>query len=70
MIIRKNKNKSFCRPIYEVIENSYSEETKLFLKNIFNQCRNNPNEPQNITNEIKADFSKWLCNRGCIHKWL
>ena len=45
-----SKKQSFWRPIYEVIENSYFEETKLFPTKIFNQCRNNPNEPQNIPN--------------------
>ena len=64
------KKQPFWIPIYEVIEYSYFEETKLFPTIVLNQCRNNPNQTQNIPNEIKADFSKCLCNRGCIHKWL
>ena len=50
-----------------MIENSYFEETELFPTDFLDQCRNNPNEPQNIPNEIKAALKKWLCNRGCIH---
>ena len=48
--------KPFWRSIYEVIDDSYCEVAKLFPKNVLNQCRNNQNEPQNIPNEIKADF--------------
>ena len=46
----------FWRPIYEVIDDSYSGEVKLFPKRFLNQCRNKPNEPQNIPNEFKAAF--------------
>ena len=53
-----SKRQPFWRPIYEVIDNSYFKETKLFLTIFLNQCRNNPNEPQNILNEIKANFKK------------
>ena len=65
-----SKKQPFWRSIYEVIENSYFEETTLFPTNNLNQCRNIPNEPQKIPNEIKADFFKWLWNRSCIYKWL
>ena len=50
------KKNNFWRSIYEVIENSYFEENRLFTKIVFNQCINNPNEPQNITNTIKSDL--------------
>ena len=40
--------KTFWRPIYEVIENSYFLATKLFPTKQLDQCRNNPNEPHNI----------------------
>ena len=58
------------RPIYEDIENSYSEETKLFPTTFLNQCIYNPNETHNIPNEIKTYLKKCLCNRGCMNKWL
>ena len=46
------------------IENSYYEETKLFPTTFLNQCRNNPNEPQNIPNEIKADLFLMAMEQG------
>ena len=54
--IISSKKQPFWRPIYEVIEYSYFEETRLFSKIVLNLCRNNPNETQNIPNEIKASF--------------
>ena len=65
-----SKNQLFWRPIYEVIENSYFEAAKLSQTKKLDQCRNNPNEPKNIPNEIKTDKKKWLWKRGCMHKWL
>ena len=53
-----SKRQCFWRQIYEVIENSYFEATKLFPENASDKCRNNPNESQNIPNKIKADFKK------------
>ena len=38
-----SKKRTFWRPIYKVIENSYFEATKLFPTKNLNQCRNNPN---------------------------
>ena len=57
------KKQPFWKPIYEVIENSYFEETKLF-PTILNQCGNNPNEPQSIWNEIKAALKKVATEQG------
>ena len=65
-----SKKQPFWIPIDEVIENSYFEATKVFPTKQLDQCRNNPNEPQNIPNEIKLVLNKWLWNRGCIQKWL
>ena len=60
---------SFCIPIYEVIENSYFEGTKVF-PSIF---KTNVEIIQiNLkTYQIKSKhIKKWLWNRGCMHKWL
>ena len=46
----------FWRSIYEVIDDSYFGVTKLFPTTFLKQCRNNPNEPQNIPSEVKAHF--------------
>ena len=51
-----SKKQPSWRPIYEVIDNSYFVETKFFSTEFLDQCRNNPNEPQNIPNEIKSAF--------------
>ena len=50
-----SKKQPFWRSIYEVIDDSYFEATRLFPSTFLNQCRNNPNEPHNIPSEIKAD---------------
>ena len=49
-------NKQFWWPIYEVTENSYFEEIKLFPTIFKNQCRNNLDEPKNIHNKTKEAF--------------
>ena len=67
---KSSKKQPFWRPIYEFIENSYFEVVKLFPIKLLNQYKNIPNEPQNIPNEIKSAFFKWLCNMVCMHKWL
>ena len=51
------KRQPFEISIYEVIDDSYSEE-KLFPTTFLNQCRNNLNELQNIPSEVKASFLK------------
>ena len=59
-----SKKQTFWRPICEVIENSYFEETKLFPTIFFNQCGNNPNEPQKIPNEIKSYLKRMDMEKG------
>ena len=59
-----SKKQPFWMQIYEVIENSYFEETKLFPTRVFPQCRNNPNEPQNIPNEINAALQNIATEQG------
>ena len=65
-----SKKQLFWTPIYEVIENSSFEETKLFPTTFLNQCKNNPNEPQNIPNEVKVALKQFICKMGCMHEWL
>ena len=38
-----SKKQPFWRPIYEVLENSYLEATKLFPTRLSDECINNPN---------------------------
>ena len=56
--------KTFWRPIYKVIENSYFTAIKIFPTNFLDQCRNNKNEPQNIPNKIKAALKKMAMEQG------
>ena len=58
---KKQKN---WRTIYEVIDNSYFSATELFPTKVLDQCRNNPNEPQNIRNEIKVSLKKMDMQQG------
>ena len=51
-----SKKQPFWGQIYEVIENSYFEETDFFPKTYLNQRINNPNDTHNIPNEIKSVF--------------
>ena len=58
------KNQPMWRSIYEVIDDSYFGVIKLFPKICLNQCKNNPNEPQNIPSEFKADFKTMAMENG------
>ena len=48
-----SKKQPFWWATYEVIENSYIEEIKLFPTIFLNQSKQFPNDPQHIQNEIK-----------------
>ena len=61
-----SKKPPFWRPIYEVFENSYFTATKLFPTYFLDQCRNNPDEPQKIPNEIKASLKK-MATEHCLY---
>ena len=43
--IAKNKTTTW-RPIYEVIDTSFFEETNIFTQALLDLCENNPNKPQ------------------------
>ena len=51
-------NQEIWRSIYEVIHDNCFKAVKLFLSKLVNQCKYNPNEPQNIPNEVKSAFFK------------
>ena len=46
----------FWKTVYETIDDSYLEVVKTFTKIFLNQCKNNPNEIQNIPSEVRAAF--------------
>ena len=59
-----SKNQKNWRSIYEVIHDDYFKVVKLFPSKFLNQCKNNPNGPQNIPNEVKADLKKMALENG------
>ena len=64
-----NNNKNW-RPIYEVIDDSFFAATKIFPTEFLDQCKNNPNEPQNIPYEVKVALKKWLWKKVYMQNWL
>ena len=58
-------NQQFCRSIYEVINDSYFKVVTLLPTPLLNQCQNNPNEPHNIPNEVRAAFFMAMENGLC-----
>ena len=68
--IISSTSKQIWRSIFEVIYDTYFKVVKLFPTEFLDQCFKNPNEPQNIPNEVEADFEKWLWKMGCTRKWL
>ena len=44
---------------------------QLFFPPEFSEkCKNNPNEPQILPSEVKVALrTKWLCDKGYMHKW-
>ena len=47
-------NQQFCRSIYEGIDDSYLKVIKLFPTECLDQCKEKPNQPQNMPNQSKA----------------
>ena len=52
------------RSIYEVIHDYHFKAVKFFPSKILNQCKNNPNKPQNIPNEVRSDFRNMALENG------
>ena len=50
--------KNIWRPIYEVIDASFYEETDIFPQAFFYLCKINPNKPQFLPYEVKVVFEK------------
>ena len=48
-----SKKQPFWISIYEFTNDSYFEVVKLFPTKLLDQCKNNPNELQNIPYEVK-----------------
>ena len=46
------------RPIYEVIDEAYIEETKIFPENFIRYCKNNSNEALDIPRDVKNNIKR------------
>ena len=42
---------------------------RTFLQELLDKYKNNQNEPQFISSEVKVVLKKWLWNKGYMHKW-
>ena len=57
--IDKNENsktivqKTKWRPIYEVIDEDYIKNSHIFPHDFITKCKQFPNEPQNISSDVK-----------------
>ena len=50
---KKNSSKTKCRPIYEVRDEDYIKNTHIFPDYFITKCKQCPNEPQNISSDVK-----------------
>ena len=56
-------NQPFWISIYEVIDDSYFGVVNCF-QFLKSQCKNNPNEPQNIPSEVKKGLKRMATENG------
>ena len=56
---RKTVNTSKWRPIYEVIDEAYINDSKMFPDAFIKECKNNSNEAKFILREVKNNI-KWM----------
>ena len=50
------KNKQKRRPIYEVIDEDYIKKYIIFPDTFIIKCKQCPNEPQNISSDVKNNI--------------
>ena len=55
---RTEINTTNWRPIYEVIDEAYIEETKIFPENFIRYCKNNSNEALDIPRDVKNNIKR------------
>ena len=56
------------RPIYEVVDEAYIKESKIFPDDFIRDCKNNSNEAQFILAEVKNDIKQMAMEKVYIHK--
>ena len=55
---RTKVNITQWRPIYEVIDEAYTKQSNIFPDDFIRECKNNSNEPQFISNEVKNNIKR------------
>ena len=55
---RKKVNTTKWRPIYGVIYESYTEESKIFPEDFIRECKKNPNEALDIPHKVKNNIER------------
>ena len=53
-IVQKNK----LRPIYQVIDEDYIKNSNIFTDDFITKCKQCPNEPQNISSDVKNNIKR------------
>ena len=60
--------KTKCRPIYEVIDEDYIKNSNIFPDDFITKCKKCPNEPQNISSDVKNNINVWKWNKVYMHR--
>ena len=58
MRIVKKSSKTKWRPIYEVIDEDYIKNSHIFPDDFITKCKQCPDEPQNISSDVKNNIEK------------
>ena len=72
--IDKNENsktivqKTKWRPIYEVIDEDYIKKSHIFPDDFITQCKQCPNEPQNISSDVKNNIKRMAIETVYMHR--
>ena len=61
---RKKGNTSKWRPIYEVIDEAYINDSKMFPGDFIKECKNNSNKAQFIPREVKNNIKRMVLEQG------
>ena len=58
IIVNKWFKKTKWRPIYEVIDEDYIKNSRIFPDDFITKCKQCPNEPQNISSDVKNTIKR------------
>ena len=61
---RTKFNTTKWRPIYEVIDESYIKESKIFSNDFIKECMDNSNEAHDISREVKNNIKRMAMEQG------